>query len=70
MLSSPPPTPVAPAARAAVIQQRLDALVATGVPGAVVLVRDGRQVFRLAAGTSDFATGRPMRSTTASASPA
>ena len=56
MLFSPPP-PAAPA----VYQQRLDELVATGVPGAVLLVRDGRHVFRLAAGTSDLSTGEPMR---------
>src|SRR4051794_31090297 len=58
MLASPPP---APAVQAAVLQGRLDALVAAGVPGAVVFVRDGHHVFRLAAGTSNLTTGQPMR---------
>jgi D-alanyl-D-alanine carboxypeptidase len=49
------PAPAAP------VQQRLDELVAAGVPGAVVLVRDGSDVTVRAAGTSDLATGRPMR---------
>jgi D-alanyl-D-alanine carboxypeptidase len=39
----------------------LDRLIASGVPGAVLMARDGDDVLRLAAGTADAATGRPMR---------
>ncbi len=47
--------------RTAVLEQRMDALVAAGVPGAVLLVRDGRSTMRLAAGKSDISTGTAMR---------
>ena len=43
------------------VRSALDRLIASGVPGAVLLARDGDDVLRLAAGTADTATGRPMR---------
>jgi len=45
----------------AVLQRQLHALVRAGVPGAVLLVKDGHSWARLAAGTSDIAAGTPMR---------
>jgi D-alanyl-D-alanine carboxypeptidase len=45
----------------AVLQRQLHALVRAGVPGAVLLVKDGQSWVRLAAGTSDIAAGTPMR---------
>jgi D-alanyl-D-alanine carboxypeptidase len=45
----------------AALQRQLHALVAAGVPGAVLVVKDGDSWVRLAAGTSDIATGAPMR---------
>jgi D-alanyl-D-alanine carboxypeptidase len=39
----------------------LEGLVAKGVPGAALLVRDGDRTTRLAAGVADLVTGRPMR---------
>lgn len=50
-----------PAHDAAVLRHQLHALIAAGVPGAVLVVRDGDEQLRLAAGTSDVATGAPMR---------
>jgi D-alanyl-D-alanine carboxypeptidase len=44
-----------------VVRSALDRLIASGVPGAVLVARDGDDVLRLAAGTADRATGRPMR---------
>ncbi|HKV69411.1 MAG TPA: serine hydrolase domain-containing protein, partial [Gaiellales bacterium] len=46
---------------AAVLRHQMHALVAAGVPGAVLVVRDGDRQLRLAAGTSDLAAGTPMR---------
>ena len=46
---------------AAVLRHQLHALVAAGVPGAVLVVRDGDEQLRLSAGTSNLATGTPMR---------
>ena len=43
------------------VRSSLDRLIASGVPGAVLVARDGDGVLRLAAGTADTATGRPMR---------
>ena len=43
------------------VRSALDRLIASGVPGAVLVARDGDDVLRLAAGTADTATGRPMR---------
>src|SRR5262245_36366258 len=42
---------------AAPLQKSLDHLVATGVPGAVLLVRDGQHTIRLASGYSVVAGG-------------
>ena len=50
-----------PRSDAAALRHQLRALVAAGVPGAVLLVRDGDEQLRLAAGTSDVVTGAPMR---------
>jgi D-alanyl-D-alanine carboxypeptidase len=52
--------PQRPASRAQ-LQQALDAVVATGVPGAIALVRDGRRTLRLTSGHANVATRRPMR---------
>jgi D-alanyl-D-alanine carboxypeptidase len=51
----------ATAERAATLQSRLDQLVAVGVPGVVVLVRDGSQTTTLVSGVSDVATNKPMQ---------
>ena len=47
------PTPTANA-RAAALQKGVDGLVATGVPGAILFVRDGNSTLRLAAGFTCF----------------
>ena len=49
-----------PGSDAAALRHQLRALIAAGVPGAVLLVKDGGEQLRLAAGTSDLATGAPM----------
>ncbi|HEX3330750.1 MAG TPA: serine hydrolase domain-containing protein [Gaiellales bacterium] len=46
---------------AAVLRHQLHALVAAGVPGAVLVVRDGNRQLRLSAGTSEVGTGTPMQ---------
>ena len=43
------------------LQQALDAVVAAGVPGAIVLVRDGDRTIRLASGYGNLARRTPMR---------
>ena len=43
------------------LQHALDAVVSSGAPGAIALVRDGRRSVRLAGGFADLATRRPMR---------
>ena len=43
------------------LQQALDAVVAAGVPGAIVLVRDGDRTVRLASGYGNLARRTPMR---------
>jgi D-alanyl-D-alanine carboxypeptidase len=43
------------------LQHRLDKLVAEGVPGAILLVRDGSRTTRLTAGTARLSTREPMR---------
>ena len=43
------------------LQHDLDALVAAGAPGAILLVRDGDHTTRLAAGLGDLARKTPMR---------
>jgi D-alanyl-D-alanine carboxypeptidase len=52
-----------PADRQDRIGRALDALIATGVPGAVAFVRDGRRTILLARGVADTATQAPMRTT-------
>ena len=54
-------TATGPTHDAAVLRHQLHALVAAGVPGAVLVVRDGDEQLRLSAGTSNLATGTPMR---------
>ena len=49
------------AERAATLQSRLDQLVAAGVPGVVVLVRDGSQTTTLVSGIADLGTNKPMK---------
>jgi D-alanyl-D-alanine carboxypeptidase len=51
----------ATAKRAATLQSRLDQLVAAGVPGVIVLVRNGTQTTTLVAGVSDVTTNDPMQ---------
>ncbi len=46
------------------VGRALDALIATGVPGAVVFVRDGRRTILLARGDADTATFAPMGTAT------
>jgi D-alanyl-D-alanine carboxypeptidase len=43
------------------LQKDVGALVATGVPGAILLVRDGNQTTRLAGGLADLGQKTPMR---------
>jgi D-alanyl-D-alanine carboxypeptidase len=43
------------------LQRALDAVVRSGAPGAIVLVRDDRHAVRLASGFGDLATRRPLR---------
>ncbi|MFI6152837.1 serine hydrolase domain-containing protein [Kitasatospora sp. NPDC051170] len=45
----------------AALQKALDEVVADGVPGAVVEVRDARGVFRTGSGVADLASGRPAK---------
>lgn len=45
----------------AALQSALDGAVAAGVPGIVYLIRDGNRTRILTSGTSDLATGRPIR---------
>ena len=45
------------------LRAALDALVAAGVPGALVLVRDGDRTIRLAAGYGNLAERTPIRAT-------
>ena len=47
--------------KAAGLQKDLDALVAAGVPGAILFVRDGNHTVRLAAGLGNVAAKTPMR---------
>ena len=44
------------------LQKDVDALVAAGAPGAILLVRNGNRTVRLAAGVGDVARKTPMRS--------
>src|SRR3954468_6637644 len=43
------------------LQHALDAVVSSGAPGAIALVRDGRRSLRLVSGYENLATRRPMR---------
>ena len=45
----------------AALQNDLDALVAAGAPGAILLVRNGNHTTRLTAGLADVRSKRPMR---------
>jgi D-alanyl-D-alanine carboxypeptidase len=45
------------------LQRALDRVVATGVPGAIALVRDGDRTIRLASGSSNLEPKTPMRTT-------
>jgi D-alanyl-D-alanine carboxypeptidase len=47
--------------QAAALQDDLDALVAAGAPGAILLVRNGNHTTRLTAGLADVTRKRPMR---------
>src|SRR5439155_22826910 len=49
--------------RAPELQKELDAVVAAGVPGAVLIIRDGNQTLRLASGSAELAPKVPMRTT-------
>lgn len=48
-------------AKTVLLQQALDAVVAAGAPGAIVLVRDGDRTIRLASGYGNLARRTPMR---------
>jgi D-alanyl-D-alanine carboxypeptidase len=54
--------PMAGARVTSSLQRDVDALVTAGAPGAILLVRDGKQTTRFTAGVSDLATMEPMRS--------
>ena len=43
------------------LQQDVDALVAAGAPGVILLVRDGNKTTRLTAGVAEIATSTPMQ---------
>jgi D-alanyl-D-alanine carboxypeptidase len=43
------------------LQHALDAVVSSGAPGAIAIVRDGRRSLRLVSGYENLATRRPMR---------
>jgi D-alanyl-D-alanine carboxypeptidase len=45
------------------LQQDVDALVAAGAPGVILLVRDGNKTTRLTAGVAEIATSTPMQAT-------
>jgi D-alanyl-D-alanine carboxypeptidase len=47
--------------RATALQNDVDALVAAGAPGAILLVRNGGETTRLTGGYADLATKEPMR---------
>jgi D-alanyl-D-alanine carboxypeptidase len=49
------------AGAASPLQRSLDRLVAKGVPGAILLVRDGNRTTRLTAGSARLSTREPMR---------
>jgi D-alanyl-D-alanine carboxypeptidase len=55
--SAAPQRPAPPAT----LQRALDAVVASGAPGATALVRDGDRTLQLASGSGTVATRRPMR---------
>lgn len=54
--------PAAGAGLTSSLQRDVDALVAAGAPGAILLVRDGKKTTRFTAGVSELATREPMRS--------
>ena len=56
-------TPDRPPAREPELQRRLDDLVAAGIPGAVLLVREGDRTIRLASGYGNLRPKAPMRAT-------
>ncbi|MEU8813122.1 serine hydrolase domain-containing protein [Actinoplanes sp. NPDC048796] len=55
--------PAVPAAASdkSLLQEKLDAVHAAGMPGAFAEVRDGKKTLRLTTGVSDVATGEPVR---------
>jgi D-alanyl-D-alanine carboxypeptidase len=61
VLATPAPAAAAPSARAAGLQRQLDALVAAGVPGAILLTRDGKTSRRYASGLAQVQPERSMR---------
>jgi D-alanyl-D-alanine carboxypeptidase len=58
-----PAAPTAKPTERVRLQKLLDALVAAGVPGAIVLVRHGERTIRLASGYGNLAPRTPMRAT-------
>jgi len=58
--SAAPSHPVAPIVDSSALQTELDQLVALGVPGVVLLVRDNNQSIALTAGVSDLEAQTPM----------
>jgi D-alanyl-D-alanine carboxypeptidase len=59
--ASAPAEATSPANRATGLQHDLEALVAAGVPGAILFIRDGRRTTRLVAGLGNVASKTPMR---------
>jgi D-alanyl-D-alanine carboxypeptidase len=58
--ASAPAKPPLAAPRTSALQKDLDALVATGVPGAILLVRNGSHTVRLTGGMGDVGRKTPM----------
>jgi D-alanyl-D-alanine carboxypeptidase len=54
-------TAVPPADRAEVLQRKLDAVHAAGMPGAFAEIRDGRRTWTPTTGVADVTTGAPVR---------
>jgi D-alanyl-D-alanine carboxypeptidase len=65
LIGAAPPTTAASAQQSGntgrLLQQRLDAMHAAGMPGVFAQVRDGDRTWNLAAGVADVGTGRPVR---------
>ena len=61
LVAATAPAKPAPTAKATALQQGVERLVRAGVPGAILLVRNGTSAVRLTAGLGDVASRTPMR---------